>query len=76
MRNKAEIVLNNEMADCLSEQFDKGSVNYVRESVVLESGELINIVSFDGCDPFISNYIFYAGAEFYKKTFFNLNNNI
>jgi hypothetical protein len=72
MRNKAEVLLNDEMADCLTEQFEKGVISYVRENIVLENGELINRITFDGCDPFIGNYIFHAGALFYKQTLKNL----
>jgi hypothetical protein len=72
MQNKAEVLLNEEMADCLTEQFNKGCIDYVSERIVLENGELVTRVIFDGCDPFIGNYLFHAGALFYKRTLKNL----
>jgi hypothetical protein len=72
MRNKAQVLLNDEMVPYLIEQFDKGCIPYTSESIVLENGELVNRITFDGCDPFVGNYIFHAGALFYKQTLKNL----
>ena len=72
MRNKAEVVLSDEMASYLMEEFNKGCISYTSESIVLENGELVNRITFDGCDPFVGNYIFHAGALFYKQTLKNL----
>jgi hypothetical protein len=72
MRNKAEVLLNEDMADCLIEQFEKGCITYVSERIVLDNGDLVTRVTFDGCDPFIGNYLFHAGALFYKRTLKNL----
>ena len=72
MQNKAEVLLNEDMADCLIEQFEKGYITYVSERIVLDNGDLVTRVTFDGCDPFIGNYLFHAGALFYKRTLKNL----
>ena len=72
MRNKAEVLLNEDMADCLIEQFEKGYITYVSERIVLDNGDLVTRVTFDGCDPFIGNYLFHAGALFYKRNLKNL----
>ena len=72
MRNKAEVLLNEDTADCLIEQFEKGYITYVSERIVLDNGDLVTRVTFDGCDPFIGNYLFHAGALFYKRTLKNL----
>ena len=62
MRNKAQVLLNDEMASYLIEQFDKGSIIYTSESIVLENGELVNRITFDGCDPICRQLHFPRGS--------------
>jgi hypothetical protein len=64
MRNKAQVLLNDEMASYLIEQFDKGSIIYTSESIVLENGELVNRITFDGCDIHLSATTFFTREHY------------
>jgi hypothetical protein len=68
MQNKAEMLLDNEMVPYIVEQFDKGCIGYITEQLVLDNGDIITRITFDGCDPFVGNYIFHAGAQYYRQT--------
>lgn len=72
MQNKAQVLLDDCMAVYVENEFTRAKIDYTVEKVVLENGELINCLTFDGCDPYAGNYIFHAGATFFKETLSNL----
>lgn len=72
MQNAAKILLDDCMAVYVENEFTRAKIDYTTEKVVLENGELINCLTFDGCDPYIGNYIFHAGATFHRETLLQL----
>lgn len=73
MQNHAQILLDEAMANFVINEFDQAGIEYLTETRVLDSGDIVTCITFDGCDPFAGNYIFHAGALYFKTSFENLN---
>jgi len=67
MQNKAQVLLDESMANCVIEEFNIGGIDYVTEIRVLDNGDIVTAITFDGCDPFVGNYLFHAGAKYVKN---------
>lgn len=72
MKNKAQILLDETMSIYVLNEFDRAGIDYTTEVRVLDNGEIVTCITYDGCDPFAGNYIFHAGATYFKETFENL----
>jgi hypothetical protein len=74
MQNKAQVLLDEVMAVYVQNEFDRAAIVYTIETRVLENGDLVLCLTYDGCDPYAGNYLFHAGATFFKETLLNLQN--
>ncbi len=74
MQNKAQLLLDEVMAVYVQNEFDRAGIEYTTETRVLDNGDLVLCLTYDGCDPFAGNYLFHAGATFFKETLLNLQN--
>lgn len=72
MQNRAEILLDETMTIYVENELTRARVDYITEKRVLDTGEIITSIAYDGCDPYVGNYIFHAGATFYKEMFLNM----
>lgn len=67
MQNAANLLLDDCMAVYVENEFFRAGIEYTTEKRVLDNGEIITCLTFDGCDPYAGNYIFHAGATFFKE---------
>ena len=74
MKNKAQMLLDEQMVIYVQNEFERAGVDYVTETRVMDNGDLVTCITFDGCDPLVGNYIFHAGATYFKETLLKLNN--
>ncbi len=72
MQNKAQVLLDEVMAIYVQNEFDRAGIEYTIETRVLDNGDLVTCLTYNGCDPFAGNYLFHAGATFFKETLQNL----
>lgn len=70
MQNKAYMLLNESVYPFVIREFDIAGIEYETEQRVLDDGRLATFVAYDGCNPFIGNFIFLAGANFFKDSIF------
>ncbi len=74
MQNQAQMLLDEVMAIYVQNELDRAGIEYTTETRVLDNGDLVLCLTYDGCDPYVGNYIFHAGATFFKETLLNLQN--
>lgn len=73
---KQAILIDQAMAKYVKEELEYAGIVYDEEFRVLDNGDCVTCIYYDGNEPYVANFFFSAGAKYYRNTIINLNNQI